>query len=154
MTDPDRPFEIRDQIVNDYLFSYGGVSRFFRELVENRTIMGTRCPKCAKVWCPPRHYCSDCYEKTSWTALPGEGVVRAVTYCYYVPSNYSLHRYVNMPYVLAMVQLDGADTCIESVVHVDEVVVGRVKPGMRVRAVFRERREGRLTDFYFVLAGG
>jgi len=153
MTASEQPFEVRDSIVNDYLYSYGGISRFFREIVENRQIMGTRCPTCAKVWCPPRTHCSDCYVATTWIPLSGEGVVRSAINCYYVPTNYSLHKYLHMPYVLALVQLDGADTCLHSVVHVDEPVLGSVKPGMRVRAVFREQREGRLTDFYFAPIG-
>lgn len=150
--DPNRPLEIKDQIVNDYVYSYGGVSRFFRELMENAKLTGTKCPKCSKSWCPPRTYCPDCYVQCAWVDLPHTGVVKAVTFAYYVPSNYSLHKYIHMPYVLALIQIDGASSCLQSVVHVDQVVVGSVKAGDKVKAAFREHREGRLTDVYFVLA--
>ncbi len=153
MNDLEAPFEIQDQIVNNYRYSYGGISRFFRELKENRRITATRCQGCGKVWCPPRLHCSHCYQTTGWEVLGNKGTVRSATFCYYVPSNYSLHDYMKMPYVLALIQMDGADTALYNVVHVPEVVIGSVTPGMRVRAVFREKREGRLTDFYFVPAG-
>lgn len=150
MDERDRPFEIDDAIVNHYRYSYGGISRFFRALKDERRILGTRCPRCGVVWCPPRVDCSNCYQPAEWLEMPQEGTVRAATYCYYVPSNYSLHRYITMPYVLALVQLDGASTALNCQVHVPRVVVGAVPAGTRVRAVFRERREGRLTDLYFV----
>lgn len=152
MSDREAPFEIQDEIANHYVYSYGGISRFFREVVENRKLMGTRCPSCAKVWCPPRLHCAHCYQETAWVELASEGTVRSAAPIYYVPSNYTLHQYLDMPYILALIQLDGADTSLYSIVHVSDVVIGAVTPGMRVRAVFREKREGRLTDFYFVPA--
>ena len=150
MTDMNAPFEVPDLVANHYLYSYGGISRFFREVVENRRLMGTRCEDCGFVWCPPRLHCSHCYGATSWVELGSEGTVLTATFCYYVPSNYSLHKYLDMPYVLAFIQLDGADTGLYSVVEVPEVVIGSVATGMRVKTVFRDEREGRLTDFYFV----
>ena len=144
------PFEVRDRIYNDYLYSYGGISPFFRTLKDDARLTGTRCAKCGKVWCPPRIDCSDCYSKTAWVDLPGTGTVRGAIEVFYVPSNYSLHKLIDMPYVLALIQPDGADTCIYNTVFAGPVRIGSVKTGLRVRAVFREKREGRLTDFYFV----
>lgn len=148
--DPNRPLEVKDSIVNDYVYSYGGVSRFFRDMMEHSKLTGTKCPKCAKEWCPPRVYCPDCYEKCAWVELPTTGVVKACTFAYYVPSNYALHKYIDMPYVLALIQIDGTASCLQSIVHVEQVVVGSVKAGDKVKAVFREKREGKLTDVYFV----
>lgn len=147
----NRPLEIPERVVNDYLYSYGGVSRFFRELMENQRLMAARCQGCGKVWCPPRTRCAECYGTGAWIELAGTGVVLAVTDCYYVPSNYALHRYLRMPYTLALIRLDGADTAIHNTVFTGRQTLHSVRPGDRVRARFREVREGRLTDFYFVL---
>ncbi len=70
--------------------------------------------------------------------------------CYYVPANYELHDYLDLPYTLALIALDGTDTAIYNTVFTGSQELHQVKPGDRVKALFREKREGRLTDFYFV----
>lgn len=152
--DLDAPLEIRERVYNDYLYSYGGVSRFFRELVENQRIMATRCRGCAKVWCPPRMRCAECFGHGEWISLDGAGTVISAVDCYYVPSNYRLHEYLDLPYTLALIQMDGADTALYNTVFTGRKTLHQVRPGDRVRAAFREVREGRLTDFYFVPEGG
>ncbi len=154
LEDPNRPLEIRDQITNDYLFSYGGISRFFREVKDNQVLMATRCLGCGIVRCPPRTRCSECHGTAEWIELAGTGVVLAVTDCYFVPSNYAVHRYLKMPYTLALIKLDGTDTALYNTVVTGRQDLHSVRPGDRVRATFRDRREGRLTDFYFLLERG
>lgn len=141
--------EVPYRSVFEYLFSYGGISRFFREVVDNQCIMGTKCKRCGKVYCPPKTHCGVCYVDTEWVPLSGEGTVETATYVTYAPAKDALHKYLSLPYVLALVKLDGADTALLNTVYVKDVTLGQVKSGMRVRAVFREKREGRLTDFYF-----
>jgi uncharacterized OB-fold protein len=148
--DLSAPLEIRERVYNDYLYSYGGVSRFFRELVENQRLMGTKCGGCGKVWCPPRTRCAECYGHAAWVPLAGTGTVVAAVDCFYVPANYRLHAYLDLPYTLALIQLDGADTALHNTVYTGKKTLHQVLPGDRVRVVFREQREGRLTDFYFV----
>ena len=46
--------EIRDRIKIDYKYTYGGQSKFFIELMNNKKLLGTKCIKCGKVWMPPR----------------------------------------------------------------------------------------------------
>jgi uncharacterized OB-fold protein len=77
-----------------------------------------------------------------------------VTDCYFVPSNYALHQYLKMPYTLALIKLDGTDTALYNTVATGRQDLHSVRPGDRVRATFRDRREGRLTDFYFLLERG
>jgi uncharacterized OB-fold protein len=36
-------------------------SVFFKELRDNRRFMGIRCPKCKKVFIPPRRVCGECF---------------------------------------------------------------------------------------------
>lgn len=143
----EEPFEADYSIEDYFSYSYGRISRFFREIVENERLFGTECPDCGKVWCPPRAHCSDCLTETDWTPLPGTGEVMAAVDTYYVPGNHVSTDCFNLPFVIAMVKPDGADTTLWTmVVAEDEHEVTR---GTRVEAVFREEREGYITDFWF-----
>jgi uncharacterized OB-fold protein len=148
----EKYLETADKFELNYLFSYGGISRFFQEIVDNKNIVGTRCPKCGKVYCPPKANCSQCYVSTEWIPLTDEGTVIAAVYCYWVPSNWPSLEYFDLPFINALVKLDGADTCLDSVVIVDDMTLNKkVKQGTRVKIKFREKREGKISDFYFVL---
>ena len=46
----ERPWDVM------YNHSYGRVSPFFMGLLEKK-LMGTKCPKCGDVFCPPRAHC-------------------------------------------------------------------------------------------------
>lgn len=140
----DDPLEIPDRMEIYYKYSYGGISRFFRELKENKRILGSRCPKCRKVYLPPRANCSACYVKTRWVPLGNEGTVITCTTVYYATSRF-FHK---TPFVSAYIKMDGADTLLlQNVVMAD---VKKARPGMRVNAKFKKERNGDMGDFYFV----
>jgi uncharacterized OB-fold protein len=141
--DMGAPLEYPDKIEIFYKYAYGGQSRFFRELRENRRLYGSKCPKCGKVFCPPRQDCNRCYEKMEWIPLSGEGTV--VTCCSVHFSNSSFIKKV--PFICALIRLEGTDFLMISNVEMDDI--SQAKPGMRVRAMFREERDGAITDFYF-----
>jgi len=134
----------------EYLYSLGEVSRFFREIIDNKRLYATRCKTCGKVWMPPRGYCPDCYETTEWVPLSGEGTVVACTYCYFIGMNGDLLRFIDIPYVYALIKLDGADTFIPHGIRPNSQAMGEIQTGTRVRVVFREERKGTIADFYFV----
>jgi uncharacterized OB-fold protein len=134
----------------EYLYSLGELSPFFREIIENKRLHATKCPSCAKVWMPPRGHCSDCYEKTEWVPITGEGTVVSCTYCYYMGPGIDLIGYLDLPYVFALVHLDGTDTYMYHGVKPKGQAMGEVKVGTRVKCVFREERKGTIGDFYFV----
>jgi len=78
--------------------------------------------------------------------------VIATVYCYWVTANWIALKYVDLPFINALVKLDGADTCLNSVVVVDDMTLNKkVIQGSRVKIKFREKREGTISDFYFVL---
>jgi len=140
----DKYFEIWDKYVMSYKYSYGRQSTFFKELFSNKRIMGAKCPKCGTVYCPPRSDCSECYQENKWIVLSDTGIVTTSVACWYVSAEF----FIEVPYICAYVKVDGADTSmLQRIVSRD---VERVKPGIRVRAVFREKREGKMSDFYFV----
>ncbi len=140
---PDAPLEIPDTMRVTMRYSYGGQSRFFREILENKRIMGTRCSNCNKVFCPPRTHCPECYEQTEWIELKGTGKILSYTTVYFATSS-SIKQ---VPYIVAYIKLDGTDTAILSNIEMKDVK--KAKVGMEVRVMFRKQRDGRITDIYF-----
>ncbi len=134
--------EVPDKIEMNYRYSYGGLSRFFSEIKKNRRLFGARCARCRKVYMPPRASCSVCDEPTQWVPLAGSGSIVAATTVYYATSRF----FDQTPFVCAYIKLDGADTALLQNVRSDVPLPA----GSRVKAVFRPRREGRISDFYFV----
>ncbi len=143
--------EVRYDYKGEYLFSYGETSQFFKEVLINRKLYGTKCPKCSKAWMPPRKYCSDCYVTTEWIPLSGKGTVLSCTYCFYASiDEKEIDTFEDIPFVLAVIKLDGADTCFLHNVVAKERRLGVVKSGTRVKVEWKEKREGKVSDFYFV----
>jgi uncharacterized OB-fold protein len=118
----------------DYSYTPGvAASRFLRSVEQGR-LMGQRCPRCGKVYVPPRGACSMCGVATEEEVLlPGPGTVTtfAVTR---IPS-----PGLQAPYVTAWVKLDGAD--ITSMFLIQECDPEDVRLGMRVEPVWVEESE-------------
>ena len=111
--------EVRYDYRGEYLCSYGETSRFFREVLLNKKLYGSQCPKCRKVWMPPREHCSDCYVNTEWVPFSGNGTVLSCTYCFYASINEEeMEAFGDIPFVLAVIKLDEADTCFLQSSHV------------------------------------
>jgi len=139
----DSPLEIPDKMEVLFKYSLGQQSRFFRELRENRRILGARCPGCGKVYCPPRSHCPLCYIPTEWVPLAGTGAVVACTVQHYTTSAFIR----KVPFICAYIRLDGSDFLLMANMEVEDV--SKIHAGTRVEAVFREERHGAITDFYF-----
>ncbi len=156
LQDPmDQPLEIPyTDWKPEYLYTLGEVSRFFREIIDNKKLYASKCPKCATVWMPPRGYCPDCYEKTQWVPLSGDGTVMSCTYCYFIGMGGDLPRYLDLPYVYALIKLDGCDTYLAHGVRPQGQAMGEIQIGTRVRAIFREERKGSIADFFFEKIAG
>jgi uncharacterized OB-fold protein len=154
MSEKDRAdlFEVPWRLRVDYLFSYGEVSRFFREVVENKRLLATRCTGCRKVIMPPRGDCPHCWTPTEWIPLSGKGTVISCTYCFQAGMA-EVAQYLDLPIIFSIIKLDGADTYMYHVVDAKCKTIGSVKPGTRVKAVFRDERKGTIADFYFVPEG-
>ena len=127
----------------EYEMYYGRISRFFKELRDNKKIMGTKCPKCGITYCPPSSDCPKCWVPNEWVEIGPQGILQAYT----IVGIASLWIKVDVPYVLGLIKLDGADT---GLMHfIGEVDVDKVKNGMRVEPVFKEEREGYITDIAY-----
>lgn len=143
--------EIPYSYLAEYLYSYGEISRFFKEIIENKRLLASKCSICGKVWMHPRGYCSDCYTATEWVPLTGKGTVVSAAYCFFSASKeQDMPKLFDLPYVLAIIKLDGADTCMLHTVVSEKRILGSISPGTRVKVAWMEKRTGTITDFYFV----
>ena len=118
-------------------YSAGAVgSRFLIELRDNKRIMGTRCPSCNLVYVPARSVCRDCFgQLDEWVEVSHKGTL--LTHA--VARQTTLVQPVKPPITYGIIQLDGADT---GFVHMlGEVEPDQLKVGMRVKAIFKTKKE-------------
>jgi hypothetical protein len=122
----------------DFNYTPGvAASRFLRNLEQGK-LVGQRCPKCLKVYVPPRGACSMCGVATEEDVeLTGRGTV--TTFCVTrIPS-----PGLEPPYVTAWILLDGAD--LTAMFLIQEVDPSEVRLGMRVEPVWVDEAD-RKTD--------
>jgi uncharacterized OB-fold protein len=134
-TDESGPVTIVETPIRlDYSYTPGVASSRFLRSLERGEIVGQRCPKCGKVYVPPRGACSMCGVATDEElTLTGKGTI--TTFCItQVPSPGLIP-----PYVTAWIRLDGAD--ITSMFLIQECEPDDVRLGMRVEAVWVEDSE-------------
>ena len=130
------------KILLPFSYSVGRTaSKFFIELRDNKKIMGIKCPKCGRVIVPPRRYCGKCLvEADEWVEVGDKGTLVAYTVMYRSSPNLPKKN----PFAYGIIRLDGADT---NLVHIiGGVDLDKIKPGMRVQAVFKDEREGNILD--------
>ena len=138
-------FVIEGKIDLPASFSCGAVaSRFFIEMRDNKRIMGTRCPNCNRVYVPPRATCKTCFGQLSeWVQVSDRGTLLS----YATVHQPGPVQPVEPPFVYGIVQLDGADT---GLVHLlGEVDLERLRVGMRLQAVFQDKRNGNILDIKY-----
>lgn len=125
------------------------VSQFYTVLRDEGKIMGRRCPVCERVLLPPRPFCDrDFADTTEWVEIGHEGRVEAFTVVFQ-----TFRGLPEAPYCIAYVLLDGADTAVVNYIRgidwTPENVPQNIGIGDRVKVIFTEEREGRMTDFWF-----
>jgi uncharacterized OB-fold protein len=146
----DAPTTLEEHWDITYNHALGEVaSRFYEALRDQEQILGRRCPSCERVLLPPRPFCDrDFVDTTDWVEVGHEGRVEVFTVVFQ-----TFKGLPEAPYCIAYVLLDGADTAILNYVKgidwTPDNVPQNIKVGDRVRAVFKEEREGRITDFWF-----
>ena len=125
-------------------------TRFFRELKENKRIVGARCPSCRRVLVPPRGFCERCFVPLDeFVGVEDKGTLTTFTIVY--------AHFTSLPpppYCVGIVKLDGADTgLIHYVGGVDlqdmEAAKKAISVGMRLQAIWRDEREGKITDIEY-----
>ncbi len=122
------------ELTQRYKYSLGKVSRFFIEL-ENGRFFATRCPRCGKVYAPPRPFCPHCLAVADWVELSGAGVVKTFSVLHYSPGSNDDVKALGTPYVLAYVLLDGADTLFP---HLLKASPQQASAGLRVAVAYSD----------------
>ena len=142
-----------EEITLRYDYALGEVAGKFMDGLRNRQILATRCSKSAMVYLPPRAFCERSFEKCdSWVEAGTSGVIETSTI---VVRGFEGSR--PPPIAIAFVRLDGVDSAIANYIEgldmsdVDKAMQV-IKPGTRVKVEFIPEPQGRVTDFYFVLA--
>lgn len=120
-------------------------SKFFQELRDNRRFMGIKCPKCNRVYIPPRGVCGPCFqEMNEWVEVGPGGVIGTFTILRFTFINPETGVQKPVPYGYGYVKLDGADTYFQHYINIDDE--SKVKVGARVEPVFANERKGGIKD--------
>jgi hypothetical protein len=119
-------------------------SHFLIELRDNKRIMGTKCPACDLVYVPARSVCKYCFAQLDqWVEVSDTGTLQTYT----VAGRPNGAQPVDPPIIYGIIQLDGAST---GLVHMlSEVEFEKLAIGMRVKAVFAEKRVGSILDIKY-----
>jgi hypothetical protein len=147
-TEPVEELVHQGRIKVPYTWSVGEVgSRFFAELRDNRKIFGKNCPACKKVLVPARKICGHCSRQTEdWVEVRDEGTVLTFTVVRY-PSDV---QPLKPPFGYGIIKLDGADTGMTHLLYGSDP--SKWRTGMRVKAVFKEKRAGNILDISYFRA--
>lgn len=139
----DRPWDVM------YTHSYGRVSQFFMGLLEKK-LMGTKCPKCGDVFCPPRAHCwrFECkLAETEWIEMPLKGTLHS-----YAIMGFGGEAFLDqLPFILAYVRVDGANTMIAG--RLTGIRPEDVECDTRVTIHFIDEPTGNPMDIYFEMDG-
>jgi hypothetical protein len=142
------PIIIKQPYQIDYIHSYGQDSPFFAGLT-NRVLLGRRDPESGYTYATPRGHDMASGQETDWVRLPDEGKVHAFTVCYFGSEEFLPQT----PFVLALIEFEGADTLFLSrLVGVDPAAPSLDWIGMPVRSQFLRNSKLKPTDVYFVPA--
>lgn len=123
------------------------VGKFLSEL-KNGRVIGRRCRQCHRILVPPRMFCEKCFRPTDkWIDVRDTGIVNTYSVCYVSADA----RRLSQPFVIAVIELDGASKGMGILHLLGEVKPEEVQVGMKVEAVWRpaHEREGAITDIRY-----
>jgi uncharacterized OB-fold protein len=132
-------------IMAPYKYSMGTLaSQFFVKLRDSKKISAAKCPGCGSITVPPRSTCPKCFSKiTELEELSGKGTLVTYTVVHYDSSVQA----VKPPYVVGVIKMDGAD---KGITHfIGEVDFKKLKKGMKLEPVFRDKRQGSMLDIEY-----
>ena len=120
-------------------------SKFFNEIKNREVLLGIRCPKCKKVYVPPRQVCGPCFVKMDELVELGiQGIVEAVTVVNFPFIDPDTGERRPVPYIYGYIKLDRADNLFSHIIKTRPGV--SVKVGDRVKAIFAKEKKGRIQD--------
>jgi len=128
-------------------------SKFLMELRDHEKLFGIRCPKCLKVYVPPRQVCGPCFQRMEeLVELSDQGILVAFTIIRFSFIDPETGITKPVPYGYGFIKLDGCDNSFQHFINIEDE--SKVKIGARVQAVFNEDKKGNLMDIkYFRIIG-
>ena len=148
-TDPTKRMHWPGDMQADYLYPSGiAGDRFFKHIMNNDSFLASKCPKCNKVYCPPRIYCEDCFCKIpddKWIEVPASGTIQLYT----IATIDSYGEKLEEPKVIGMIRIDNTDSSMLGIIKIDNI--DEELRGIQVKAVFKSKgiREGTLKDILY-----
>jgi uncharacterized OB-fold protein len=136
---------MQQMISLDYAIRTAPVSAEFGRNMQAGRVTGHKCPKCGRVYVPPKGFCPICVVETSLAdevAVDDRGVVTSWTVL--TPIQYH-GQHERDDYALASILLDGASGTIGQQRLLD-VPLERIRMGMRVEAVWAPEDERSADD--------
>jgi uncharacterized OB-fold protein len=131
----------------DFSFWVGLYMDKFYDALEKKKIIGNKCPKCQKVFVPPRKICGECNETialdNNWVDLPNTGKLLNFTITPYRVSDRTARK-TKKSQIIGMVRIDGSDTAI--VYRVLNIEPEEVNIGMNVKVEWEEKTKGNPSD--------
>jgi uncharacterized OB-fold protein len=131
----------------DFNFWVGRYMDKFYDGLEQKKVIGNKCSKCGKVFCPPRQICGECKEilplDQNWVDLPDTGILVNYTMTTYKISD-RRDRKVKDLQIIGMVQIDGSNTAIVN--RVLNLSPEEVKTGMKLEIEWSEKTTGAPSD--------
>jgi uncharacterized protein len=136
-------------VVQPFAYSVGmHGSKFFTEIRDNQRFMGVRCPKCKKVYVPPRGVCGNCFvEMKDWVDVGPKGVIGTFTILRFAFIDPETGAQKPVPYGYGFIKFDGADTLFQHYISVEDET--KIKVGARVEPVFAKNRKGSIRDIEY-----
>ncbi|MET7621851.1 OB-fold domain-containing protein [Streptomyces sp. NPDC005408] len=117
----------------DYTYSPGRAQTAYINALAGRKTVGERCPRCRKVYVPPRGACPTCGVATVEQVEVGpRGTV--TTYC--IVNIKAKNLDIEVPYVYAHIALDGADLALHG--RIGGIPYDQVRMGLRVEPVWTD----------------
>lgn len=148
-TDPTSPMHWRGNMQADYFYTSGVAGdKLFKHLMKNDSFLASKCPKCKKIFFPPRIYCEDCFvdiPDEEWIEVPKTGRVKLHT-------TVTIDTYgekLKDPKVVGLIKIDNTDCSILGIIETDSL--DKDLCGMHFEAVLRPKgkREGTLKDILY-----
>ena len=122
-------------------------SKFFKAL-KDKKILGIKCPRCKKVYVPPRRVCGPCYtEMNEFVEIGPTGVIETFTILRYEFIDPATGERKPVPYGYGFIKLDGADTLFQH--YIDIAKESSLRIGARVEAVFSDQTKGTIRDIQY-----
>lgn len=123
-------------------------SKFFRELRDNKRILGIKCSGCGKVYVPPRKVCGPCFAQMhQFVEVGPKGVIGSFTILRYAFIDPETGKQKPIPYGYGFIRFDGADTLFQHYIDIEDE--SQVRIGARVEPVFAEERKGTIRDISY-----